>query len=126
MFILKAILWLHHPPSDLSEWSFWSGGSAAEHVQCTLYTELLNAVEEAGQSCLHIAASNGHPVRCKVIPSQVAHCSLCVGQGTVDYTALCSPKRAPGCNGSLSNCLGTNLCTSLSIECPDWLKILKQ
>ena len=75
-----------------------------------MYTELLN-VEEALQSCLHIA-DNGHLVRCKVIPSQVAHCSLCVGQGTVDYTALCSPVRAPGCYGSLSIRLGTNLCTS--------------
>ena len=99
-----AIFWLHHPPSDLSEWPFWS---AAEHV-----TELLNVVEEAGQSCLHVAASNGHLVRCKLIPSQVAHCSLFVGQGTVDYTALCSPERAPGCNGSLSIGVGTNLCTS--------------
>ena len=76
-----------------------------------MYTELLNVVEEAEQSCLLIAASNGHLVRCEVIPSQVAHCSLCVGEGTVDY-ADCTPKRAPGCNGSLSNRLGTNLCTS--------------
>ena len=91
----RAILWLHQPPPDRSDWPCWSGGSAAERVHWAL-----NGMDEAGKSCLHIADNKWSlqaVSQCLVMPSQGAHYPLCEGKWLLYCTALCFPERIPWC-----------------------------
>ena len=56
-----ATPWLHCPPPGLSEGHVGVVGQLLNRS-----TKLLKVVDEAGQSCLHTAASNGHLEMCLV------------------------------------------------------------
>ena len=99
MMVLQAgvTLWLHCPPPGLSEGHVGVVGQLLSRS-----TELLKVVGEAGQSCLHTAASNEwSPGDLSGVAGSGSSRSLyCKGQGSVYCTGLCFSERVPGCGGS--------------------------